>query len=84
MNKSLIWLWLSLHFGEGTKIYNDLLSVSSDVRIADTFYAMVKDTSQQLTEADFAGFKLLVRKELGLSSKGSALISKTKPTEEVK
>ena len=26
MNKSLIWLWLSLHFGEGTKIYNDLLS----------------------------------------------------------
>jgi len=66
------------------QIYNDLLSVSSDVRIADTFFAMVKDTSQQLTEADFASFKLLVRKELGLSSKGSALIAKTKPTEEFK
>ncbi len=26
MDKSLIWLWLSLHFGEGTRIYNDLLA----------------------------------------------------------
>ena len=60
------------------QIYNDLLSVCSDIRIADTFYAMVKDTSKQLTESDFAGFKLLVRKELGLSTKGSALIAKTK------
>ena len=60
------------------QIYNDLLSVCSDIRIADTFYAMVKDTLKQLTESDFAGFKLLVRKELGLSTKGSALIAKTK------
>ena len=60
------------------QIYNDLLSVCSDIRIADTFYAMVKDSSKQLTESDFAGFKLLVRKELGLSTKGRALIAKTK------
>ena len=66
------------------QIYNDLLTVSSDARIADTFYAMVKDTTKQLTESDFASFKLLVRKELGLSSKGSALIAKTKQTEEFK
>jgi len=66
------------------QIYNDLLTVSTDARIADTFYAMVKDTNQPLTEADFAGFKLLVRKELGLSTKGSALISKTKEEEQVK
>ena len=26
MDKSLVWLWLSLHFGEGTRIYNDLLA----------------------------------------------------------
>lgn len=62
------------------QIYNDLLSVSTDVRIADTFIAMTKDTTKQLTDADFASFKLLVRKELGLSTKGSALIAKTKNT----
>lgn len=66
------------------QIYNDLLTVSSDVRIADTFYAMVKDTSKQLTESDYASFKLLVRKELGLTTKGSTLITKTKQTEEFK
>lgn len=65
------------------QIYNDLLSVCSDIRIADTFYAMTKDTSQQLTESDFANFKLLVRKELGLSTKGSALIAKTKQNSDV-
>ena len=63
------------------QIYNDLLTVSSDVRLADTFYAMVKDTSKQLTEADFASFKLLVRKELGLSIKASTLNAKTKQQE---
>ena len=63
------------------QIYNDLLTVSSDVRIADTFYAMVKDTTKQLTEADFASFKLLVRKELGLTSKASTLNAKIKQQE---
>ena len=63
------------------QIYNDLLTVSSDVRIADTFYAMVKDTSKQLTEADFASFKLLVRKELGLNTKSSTLNAKSKQQE---
>jgi hypothetical protein len=63
------------------QIYNDLLTVSSDVRIADTFYAMVKDTSKQLTEADFASFKLLVRKELGLNTKSSTLNTKSKQQE---
>ena len=66
------------------QIYNDLLSVTTDVRIADTFYAMTKDTTKQLTDADFASFKLLVRKELGLSTKGSALIAKTKNTVDFK
>ena len=66
------------------QIYNDLLTVTTDVRIADTFYAMVKDTTKQLTDADFASFKLLVRKELGLSTKGSALIAKTKNTVDFK
>lgn len=66
------------------QIYNELLSVCSDIRIADTFYAMTKDTTKQLTEADFASFKLLVRKELGLTTKGSALIAKTKGPVEFK
>lgn len=60
------------------QIYNELLTVSSDVRIADTFIAMAKDTSKQLTDADFANFKLLLRKELGLNIKGSALIAQAK------
>ena len=66
------------------QIYNDLLTVTTDARIADTFIAMTKDTSKQLTDADFASFKLLVRKELGLSTKGSALIAKTKQVAEFK
>ena len=66
------------------QIYNDLLTVATDVRIADVFYAMVKDTTKQLTESDFASFKLLVRKELGLSTKGSTLNTKTKQTENPK
>lgn len=63
------------------QIYNELLTVSTDVRIADTFIAMVKDTTKQITEADSATFKLLVRQELGLSNKGSALIVKSKQKE---
>ena len=66
------------------QIYNDLLTVTSDIRIADTFYAMVKDTSQPLTDADFAGFKLMVRKELGLTTKGSSLVSKAKEVQQDK
>lgn len=63
------------------QIYNELLTVATDVRIADTFIAMVKDTTKQITEADSATFKLLVRQELGLSNKGSALIVKSKQKE---
>lgn len=60
------------------QIYNELLTVSTDVRIADSFISMVKDTSKPLTEADCASFKLLVRQELGLSNKNSMLIEKSK------
>lgn len=60
------------------QIYNEMLTVATDVRIADTFIAMVKDTTQPITEADSANFKLLVRQELGLSNKGSILIEKSK------
>lgn len=60
------------------QIYNEMLTVATDVRIADTFIAMVKDTTQPITEADSANFKLLVRQELGLSNKGSMLIEKSK------
>ena len=30
MDKSLIWLWLSLHFGAGTKVYNKLITYFED------------------------------------------------------
>ncbi|MBQ9795474.1 MAG: hypothetical protein IJW36_00735 [Clostridia bacterium] len=48
-------------------IYNELLCVLSDVRIADEFYNIAIDLNSPYNEARVAQFKLMCRKDIGLN-----------------
>lgn len=60
------------------QLYNDLMFVASDVRIADTFISMATDLTKVVTPNDVANFKLMCRKDLGLNIKNSALSNQIK------
>jgi len=60
------------------QIYNDLMLVSSDVRIADTFIAITTNLTKVVTSDDVANFKLMCRKDLGFNIKNSVLLNKNK------
>ncbi len=61
---------LSNEFNERAKrCYNELLCVMSDVRIADEFYNIAIDNSEQVSELRIANFKIECRKDIGLNVK---------------
>lgn len=63
---------LNTEFNErAKKIYNELLCVVSDVRVADEFYSLAIENNSPITEARIAQFKLHCRKDIGLSVKKS-------------
>ena len=53
------------------KIYNELLCVVSDARVADEFYNLTLDKTVALSATSLAHYKLLCRRDIGLSNKKS-------------
>lgn len=51
---------------KANKVYNELLCVLSDVRIADEFYNISISQNSVYNEARIAQFKLMCRKDIGL------------------
>lgn len=57
-------------------IYNDLLCVTSDVRVADEFYNIVIDENVEVTETRLAQFKLMCRQDIGLKTKKAKAVKR--------
>lgn len=67
----------NLEFNQRAKIvYNELLCVVSDARVADEFYNLAIENTLPITESRIAQFKLHCRKDIGLSVKNSNGIKK--------
>lgn len=67
----------SIDFVENAKkLYNELLCVVSDVRVADEFYALTMEN--KATPTSCAHFKLMCRHDIGLSNKKAKLAKRTK------
>lgn len=64
------------------KTYNELLCVVSDARVADEFYNLTLDKTVAPTASSLAHFKLLCRRDIGLSNKKSKLLKRAKVSEE--
>lgn len=58
-------------------LYNELLCVVSDIRVADEFYSITMDTTEIVDETRLAQFKLKLRQDLGLKTKHSKAIKRT-------
>ncbi len=65
------------------KIYNELLCVVSDVRVADEFYNLTIEQVEP-TSNQFAHFKLMCRHDIGLSNKKAKLLKRNKAEVEQK
>lgn len=57
--------------------YNDLLCVTSEVKVADEFYSIAVDTNTDVTQTKVAQFKLMCRRDIGLKTKKSKLLKRT-------
>lgn len=67
----------NLEFNQRAKtVYNELLCVVSDARVADEFYNLAIENTLPITESRIAQFKLHCRKDIGLSVKNSNGIKK--------
>lgn len=62
------------------KTYNELLCVVSDARVADEFYNLALDKTEALSATNLAHYKLLCRRDIGLSNKKSKLLKRAKTT----
>ena len=72
---------LDAGFTEQAKsIYNTLLCVVTDIRLADEFYNISLDTTQIITDARLAKYKLMCRKDIGLKSKHTKMLKRVETT----
>lgn len=62
---------------QAKKCYNDLICVVSDIRVAEEFYNIAFNENYEITEAKNAQFKLMCRKDIGLTSKKSKILKHT-------
>lgn len=70
-------IFSNLEFNQRAKtVYNELLCVVSDARVADEFYNLAIENTLPITESRIAQFKLHCRKDIGLSVKNSNGIKK--------
>ena len=56
------------------KCYNDLICVSSTMKLAEEFYSLAVENLTPVTQTRIAKFKVACRKDIGLSLKGSKLV----------
>lgn len=76
-----------LKFGERVKLepnfqdkaktfYNSLVCVASNVKLIDEFYNIALDNNETIDDVRIANFKLLCRKDIGLSIKKSKVVKR--------
>lgn len=76
-----------LKFGERIKLepnfqekakafYNSLVCVASNVKLIDEFYNIALDNNETIDDVRIANFKLLCRKDIGLSIKKSKVVKR--------
>lgn len=65
-------------FNEKARVcYNELLCVLTDVRVADEFYNIAVDSSNESNETQIAQFKLSCRHDIGLKTKKAKIVKRT-------
>lgn len=68
----------SLELDEKSKeIYNKLICVVSDLRVADEFYSIAIAKTTDANETTISQYKLLCRQDIGLSNKHAKLLKRT-------
>lgn len=62
------------------KVYNELICVVTNMRVADEFHSITIDKDAQITPIRLANFKLAVRYDIGLSNKNANIVKRAKNT----